>query len=50
MVVSQNANAEYVGDFIELCERTASLIADGNVIGWFQERMEYGPRAIGNRR
>ncbi|MFH2204849.1 MAG: carbamoyltransferase [Elusimicrobiota bacterium] len=27
----------------------ADLIADGNVIGWFQGRMEYGPRALGCR-
>jgi carbamoyltransferase len=25
------------------------LIADGNVVGWFQGRMEFGPRALGNR-
>ncbi len=33
----------------ELCERTARYIADGNVVGWFQGRMEWGPRALGNR-
>lgn len=33
----------------ELCERTARAIADGKVIGWFQGRMEWGPRALGNR-
>lgn len=27
----------------------AGLIDDGNVIGWFQDRMEFGPRALGNR-
>ncbi|NTW98975.1 MAG: carbamoyltransferase [Geobacteraceae bacterium] len=32
-----------------LCEQTASLMEDGNVIGWFQGRMEWGPRALGNR-
>ncbi|MFA6457489.1 MAG: carbamoyltransferase [Bacteroidota bacterium] len=32
-----------------LCDRVAALIADGNVIGWFQGRMEFGPRALGNR-
>lgn len=35
--------------FTELCDLTASLLADGNVIGWFQSRMEWGPRALGNR-
>ncbi len=33
----------------ELCKKTAQLIVDGNVIGWFQDRMEFGPRALGNR-
>ncbi|MEO5717671.1 MAG: carbamoyltransferase C-terminal domain-containing protein [Chthoniobacterales bacterium] len=32
-----------------LCVRTAQAIADGKVIGWFQGRMEWGPRALGNR-
>jgi len=35
--------------FDELCETIAKLLAEGNVIGWFQGRMEYGPRALGNR-
>ena len=33
----------------ELCSATAALIAGGNVVGWFQGRMEWGPRALGNR-
>jgi carbamoyltransferase len=32
-----------------LCEATAQLIADGKVVGWMQGRMEFGPRALGNR-
>ncbi len=28
---------------------TAALLADGKVIGWFQQRMEFGPRALGAR-
>lgn len=28
---------------------TAQLIAEGQVIGWFQDRMEWGPRALGHR-
>lgn len=32
-----------------LCKRTAEAIAEGKVIGWFQGRMEWGPRALGNR-
>ena len=33
----------------ELLDETAEQIAAGNVIGWFQGRMEWGPRALGNR-
>ncbi|MDR2055823.1 MAG: carbamoyltransferase [Desulfovibrio sp.] len=32
-----------------LVETVADLLAEGHVIGWFQGRMEYGPRALGNR-
>lgn len=34
---------------LELTKRAASDIADGLVVGWFQGRMEFGPRALGNR-
>lgn len=33
----------------ELTQRAACDIADGAVVGWFQGRMEFGPRALGNR-
>ena len=33
----------------ELVERTAELLAGNAVVGWFQGRMEFGPRALGNR-
>jgi len=33
----------------ELIDRTTEEIKNGNVIGWFQGRMEWGPRALGNR-
>ena len=33
----------------ELVARTARLISEKNVIGWFQGRMEFGPRALGGR-
>ena len=33
----------------DLCRRTGAAIADGKVVGWFQGRMEWGPRALGNR-
>ena len=33
----------------DLIEKTANDISKGEVIGWFQGRMEFGPRALGNR-
>lgn len=33
----------------EIEKEVAKLVADGNVVGWFQGRMEVGPRALGNR-
>ena len=33
----------------DLCKETAAAIASGSVIGWFQGRLEWGPRALGNR-
>jgi carbamoyltransferase len=36
-------------NFSNLCNEVANLIDQGNVVGWFQGRMEYGPRALGNR-
>jgi len=33
----------------EVAAKTAQLIADQNVVGWFQGRMEFGPRALGAR-
>jgi carbamoyltransferase len=38
-----------IDNFADLCAIVADLIDNGNVVGWFQGRMEYGPRALGNR-
>jgi carbamoyltransferase len=43
------ATCRRYSEFELLCEDTARLLAEGNVIGWFQGRMEWGPRALGNR-
>ena len=32
-----------------LLERTATLISEGKIVGWYQGKMEWGPRALGNR-
>jgi len=43
------ATHERVRDDDELCGRVASELASGKVVGWFQGRMEFGPRALGAR-
>ena len=40
---------ERIADEATLCRHTAQAISEGKVIGWFQGRMEWGPRALGNR-
>ncbi len=35
--------------FNDLTKDIAAKVAEGNVVGWFQGRMEFGPRALGNR-
>lgn len=40
---------EWVEDEAELTRRTAERIEAGDVVGWFQGRSEWGPRALGNR-
>lgn len=46
---SNNCIVEKIEKEKDLCKKTAEAIADGKVIGWFQGRMEWGPRALGNR-
>jgi len=36
-------------DESELIDTTAKMLADGKIVGWFQGRMEFGPRALGSR-
>jgi carbamoyltransferase len=45
----QKCESIRVEDEKELCQKTAAEIAAGKVVGWFQGRMEWGPRALGNR-
>jgi carbamoyltransferase len=51
MLMNRKVKAVYkkYDDFDELCRFVASKIADGQVVGWFQGRMEFGPRALGAR-
>ncbi|MBN1581604.1 MAG: carbamoyltransferase [Anaerolineae bacterium] len=39
----------YVADDVALCAQLADELEQGKVIGWFQGRFEWGPRALGNR-
>jgi len=49
VLASAGAKFAVAEDDNQLCEQVAELIADENVIGWFQGRMEFGPRALGAR-
>ena len=44
-----DCSVELLEDEDELCRRTADVINEGQVVGWFQGRLEWGPRALGNR-
>ena len=46
---ARGAVYEYIADEAELLEKTAEMIAAEKVIGWFNGRMEFGPRALGAR-
>ncbi len=48
-ILAQGCQITQIHDEDELCRRTAQAVADGMVVGWFQGRMEWGPRALGNR-
>ena len=45
----QGCLVSHLVDETALCERTALAISAGKVVGWFHGRMEWGPRALGNR-
>ena len=49
VLTEKHAVYQRAADEAALCEETARLIAAGKVVGWVQGRMEYGPRALGNR-
>jgi len=44
-----SAKSHYYQDFPKLAADVAAKLAEGNVVGWFQGRMEFGPRALGGR-
>ena len=48
-MAAAGCEARIVIDEAALCHEVATAIAAGKVVGWFQGRMEWGPRALGNR-
>ena len=50
-IMSKKTKSVFVkfNNFNELSKTVAKKISEGNVVGWFQARMEWGPRALGNR-
>ena len=40
---------EYFNDLDKLCLATSKILIKDTVVGWFQDKMEWGPRALGNR-
>jgi len=49
ILIANDAVFTTVNSDDELCDAVATLLAEENVIGWFQGRMEFGPRALGAR-
>ena len=49
VLVREDCDLRRIDDLAALCDETAEAIARGAVVGWFQGRMEWGPRALGNR-
>jgi len=48
-LVATNLQYEYIAEYKELCHIVAQELANSLIIGWLQDRMEFGPRALGNR-
>ena len=48
-IQAEGCTVRHFEDEGQLCQATATAITEGKVIGWFQGRMEWGPRALGNR-
>lgn len=48
-LTAQHVSHERVGDRSDLCASIAAELANGSIVGWFEGRMEFGPRALGHR-
>lgn len=49
MAKKYGAKYTYLDNFSEVAQQTAKFISAGGAVGWFQGRMEFGPRALGAR-
>ena len=49
LVSATGAPSRYLPDDDAICEAVVDELAAGRVVGWFQDRMEFGPRALGAR-
>lgn len=49
MAKKYDGHYTYYDDFSKLAEETAKILANENVVGWVQGKMEFGPRALGGR-
>ena len=49
IIKERKSNVTKYDDIKMLCKDVANLINEGNIIGWFQGRTEFGARALGNR-
>lgn len=48
-LAGQCCEVRLIDDEGKLCQQAAEAVSRGEVVGWFQGRMEWGPRALGNR-
>lgn len=48
-LTTRKINSHFLADFDELCQTVAGELKSGKIVGWFQGKMEFGPRALGNR-
>jgi carbamoyltransferase len=48
-LAAAGCRVDLIADEGDLCRQAATCVAEGKVVGWFQGRMEWGARALGNR-
>ena len=49
VALKYNAHFTHYTNKVALCQAVAGLLSQGNIVGWVQGRMEFGPRALGGR-